>query len=100
MIRHILFVRFKSDASLQSIAEVQAAFKEMPSKVEGIVDVEWGENNSPENKNKGFTHCILMTFISENARDNYLPHPEHSALKEVFGAILDEIIVLDYSFSE
>ena len=100
MIGHILFVRFKSDASLQSIAEILAAFKEMPSKVEGIVDVEWGENNSPENKNKGFTHCILMTFISEATRDNYLPHPEHSALKEVFGTILDEIIVLDYSFSE
>ncbi len=98
MIRHILFVRFKLDASLQSIAEVLAAFKEMRSKVEGIVDVECGVNDSPENKNKEFTHCILMTFINEAARDNYLPHPEHSALKEVFGAILDEIIVLDYSF--
>ena len=97
MIRHILFVQFKPEASLLSIEEVRAAFKAMPSKVEGIVDVEWGENNSPENKNKGFTHCILMTFIDETARDNYLPHPEHNALKDIFGAILEEIIVLDYS---
>ena len=41
-----------------------------------------------------------MTFISEAARDNYLPHPEHSALKKVFGAILDDIVVLDYNLSE
>ena len=97
MIRHILFVRFKSDASLQSIEEVRVAFQAMPSKVEGIAEVEWGANNSPENKNRGFTHCIQMTFIDESARDNYLHHPEHDALKKIFAVVLDDIIVLDYS---
>jgi len=97
MIRHILFVRFKSDASLQSIEAVRAAFQAMPNKLDGIAKVEWGANNSPENKNRGFTHCIQMTFADESARDNYLPHPEHDALKEIFGAILEDITVLDYS---
>ena len=97
MIRHVLLVRFKPGASHQSIQTLQAAFKSMPSKVEGLVDVEWGENNSSENKNRGFTHCILMTFTDENGRNNYLPHPEHNALKKIFSAILEDIIVLDYS---
>ena len=97
MIRHVLFVRFKADASSESIDLVRTAFKKISSKIEGIVGVEWGLNNSPENLNKGFTHCILMTFIDEIARDNYLPHPEHDSLKEVFGAVLEEIIVVDYS---
>lgn len=97
MIRHILFVRFKPETSTLSIEEVRTAFKEMPSKIEGIVGVEWGLNISPENLNKGYTHCIMMTFIDKNARDNYLPHPDHNILKEIFGAILEEIIVLDYS---
>ena len=97
MIRHILLVRFKPDASSQAISAVQAAFQSMPLKVEGIVDVEWGTNNSPENKNQGFTHCVLMTFSGEEERNNYLPHPEHNALKEIFIPVLDDIIVLDYS---
>jgi hypothetical protein len=97
MIRHILFVRFKPEASTRSIEEVRTAFKEVPSKINGIVGVEWGLNNSPENLSKGYTHCIMMTFIDENARDNYLPHPEHNILKEIFGAILEDIVVLDYS---
>ncbi|WP_028866163.1 Dabb family protein [Psychromonas aquimarina] len=97
MIRHVLLVRFKEDAQPQAIAELQAAFAAIPSKVQGVEAVEWGENDSPENKNRGFTHCILMTFADQKGRDNYLPHPEHEALKVIFRRVLDEIIVLDYS---
>ncbi|MFT5674302.1 MAG: hypothetical protein ACI808_000217 [Paraglaciecola sp.] len=53
--------------------------------------------SSPENINKGFTHCIMMTFADEQGRDNYLPHPEHNALKKLFRPVLEDIIVLDYS---
>nr|CAA6827664.1 MAG: Unknown protein [uncultured Thiotrichaceae bacterium] len=28
---------------------------------------------------------------------NYLPHPEHDALKAVFAPLLEDIVVLDYS---
>ena len=96
MIRHVLLIRFKPGTPPQSIERIRAAFKSMQSRVDGVVDVEWGENDSPENKSKGFTHCILMTFADENARNNYLPHPQHSALKEIFDPILEDIIVLDY----
>ena len=97
MIRHVLLIRFKPDTPPQSIERIRTVFKSMPSRVDGVVDVEWGENDSPENKNKGFTHCVLMTFADENARNNYLPHPQHSALKEIFDPVLEDIIVLDYS---
>jgi len=97
MVRHILLIRFNPDASAQAINEVKEAFEAIPAKIEGIESVEWGENNSPENKNKGFTHCILMSFANDAARNHYLPHPEHQALIEIFRPTLDEIIVFDYS---
>ncbi|WP_072161772.1 Dabb family protein [Photorhabdus heterorhabditis] len=34
--------------------------------------VEWGGNISSENKNKGFTHAITMTFDDHKAISNYL----------------------------
>ena len=61
--------------------------------------VEWGMNDSPEMLNQGFTHCVLMTFADEDGRQNYLPHAEHEALKEVFVPILDEIVVFDDKLS-
>jgi len=68
----------------------------MPNKVEGVISVEWGINDSPENKNKGYTHTVLMTFLDEKGRQNYLPHPEHEALKDIFIPLLEDIVVFDY----
>lgn len=97
MIRHILLIRFNEKATEQSINELMALFEAMPSKIAGVEAVEWGVNDSPEGKNKSYTHSVMMTFKDENGRQNYLPHPEHDALKSVFRPILDDIIVFDYS---
>ena len=97
MIRHILLIKFKETADISEIEKLRVLFEAMPSKVEGVDSVEWGLNDSPENKNQGYTHSVLMTFADEAGRQNYLPHPEHDALKDVFRPLLDDIIVFDYS---
>ena len=97
MIRHILLIRFKAAANAKAVDDVKKAFLEIPSKIKGVESVEWGQNDSPENKNKGFTHCVLMTFADDEARSRYLPHPEHEALVRIFSPTLEEIIVFDYS---
>ncbi|NOH62406.1 Dabb family protein [Vibrio sp. RE88] len=97
MIRHILLIQFKPNASSQQIDELKASFLSMPAKVEGVDSVEWGLNDSPEGKNKHYTHCVMMTFPDEAGRDRYLPHPEHDALKEIFRPILEDIVVFDYT---
>lgn len=96
MIRHILLIKFKASATSEKIQKLRELFEAMPTKVEGVNDVEWGLNNSPEGKNKDYTHAVMMTFSDEAGRQNYLPHPEHDALKEVFRPLLEDIIVFDY----
>lgn len=98
MIRHILLIKFKAASTLADIEHIKNLFMAMPEKVEGVVSVEWGINDSPEGKNKAYTHSVLMTFADEAGRKNYLPHPEHQALKDVFGPLLDDIVVFDYPF--
>ncbi len=93
MIRHILLIKFKENAEVSGIEKLKGLFEAMPSKVEGVTSVEWGLNDSPENKNQGYTHSVLMTFANEEGRQNYLPHPEHDALKDVFRPLDDIIIV-------
>ena len=96
MIRHILLVKFKSTVTPSNIETVRELFESMPVKIEGVDAVEWGLNDSPEGLDQGFTHSVLMTFTNDQARQHYLPHPEHEALKAVFVQLVENIVVFDY----
>lgn len=97
MIRHILLIQFKPEAQPTEIDALEQAFLELPQKIDGVLSVEFGENNSPEGKNEGFTHAVFMTFRDEAAREFYLPHPDHRALGDIFRPIRQDIIVFDYT---
>ncbi|MGL6018158.1 MAG: Dabb family protein [Gibbsiella quercinecans] len=96
MIRHILLITFKDDAPESEIERLKQAFLHMPEHIDGVLTVEWGNNDSPEGKNAGFSHCVVMTFRDEQTRERYLPHPQHDALKAIFRPLLSDIIVFDY----
>lgn len=96
MIRHVLLIKFKDETGSVEIQKLKTLFEAIPEKIEGVVSVEWGINDSPEEKNKGYTHSVFMTFVDDAGRQNYLPHPEHEALKSVFRPILEDIVVFDY----
>lgn len=97
MIRHILLVTFNDDVLPGEIEVVRYIFLRLPILVKGVTRVEWGINDSSENKNSGHTHCVLMTFSDDSARQYYLPHPVHQALKSIFYPVLRDIVVFDFT---
>lgn len=100
MIRHLLLIQFKDHATAEQIDEVEALFQAIPDQVDGVHSVEWGINDSPEHKNQGYTHAVLMNFVDEAGRQRYLPHPAHDALRAVFKPLVANIIVFDYPVPE
>ena len=96
VLRHVVLFSFKKDSPEAKIREIEAAFMELPNKIPGILHMEWGLNNSPEGLNKGLTHCFTLTFDSAEARDAYLPHPEHKAFGDLAGPHIADVLVVDY----
>ncbi len=98
-VRHVVVFRFKPDASAEKIRQVTAALTALKDQIPGILAVEHGVNNSPENLNQGFTHVFQLTFTNAAARDAYLPHPAHKAFGTLLGSlgILDAVFVVDYA---
>lgn len=96
LLRHVVLFKFKDSTSTADIQKVEAAFRELPSKIKEIKSLEWGTNNSPEGLDNGFTHCFFLTFASEADRAAYLPHPDHKAFGTVLTPHLDKVQVLDY----
>jgi len=100
LLRHVVLFSFREGTPPEKIAEIERTFEALPSKIAAIRGFEWGLNNSPENLNKGFTHCFTLTFASEEDRATYLPHPDHKAFGEVLGPHLADVLVVDYWTSD
>lgn len=96
VLRHAVFFSFKETTSDEKLQEIVDAFRALPSKIEEIIDFQWGTNNSPEKLDDGFTHCFLLTFKDEAGRAVYLPHPDHKAFGAVLGGQNDKVFVIDY----
>lgn len=95
-LRHVVIFKFKTSSTSADIQKIESAFSKLPSQIKEIKDYEWGLNNSPEGLNKGFTHCFLVTFDSEEDRAIYLPHPAHKAFVDILSPHLEDVMVIDY----
>ncbi len=97
MVRHFGVFKFYEYVQDEEIDECFRRMKTMVGRIAGLIDMEYGEYNSDEGLNQGFTHGFLMTFVSVESRDEYLPHPIHEEVKEYVVPKLERVIVFDFS---
>ena len=95
-LQHVVCFKFKSTAAPEEIKKVETAFGALKEKIPQIAKLEWGTNVSKENRDKGFTHCFLVTFKSEKDRDTYIEHPEHKAFVKIVGPVMEGVFVIDF----
>ena len=96
VLRHVVLFKFKDAATPEQVRAIEDAFAELPGKIEGIEDFEWGTDVSKRNMAEGYTHCFVVTFPDEDALDEYLPHPAHQELVALLGPQLDKVLVIDF----
>jgi hypothetical protein len=96
VLHHVVLFKFKEDTSAEKIRELESAFRNLPDKIDAIYDFEWGTDVSVENLQQGYTHCFIITFLSEADRDAYLPHPAHKELGTMLSPYLDSVLVVDF----
>ena len=96
LLRHVVLFRFKEGTSAEEIRGIENAFCALPSQIDTIYDFEWGTDVSVENRQKGFTHCFVVTFLSEADRSEYLPHPAHQEFGTLLKPHLGDVLVIDY----
>jgi hypothetical protein len=95
-LQHVVCFKFKSTATAEQIKQVEVAFEALKQKISQVQTLEWGTNVSKEKRDKGFTHCFILSFKSEQDRDTYIDHPEHKAFGKIVGPVLDDVFVIDF----
>jgi hypothetical protein len=96
VLRHVVLFKFKDATTDEQVKQIEEAFCALPDKVDAIYDLEWGTDVSVEGKSEGFTHCFFVSFLSEEDRAAYLPHPDHKAFGSIVGPHLEKVLVVDY----
>ena len=96
LLRHVVLFKFLDGTTREQVQSIEAAFRALPAQVREIREFEWGVDRSPEGLSQGYTHCFLVTFLSEKDRDAYLPHPAHRAFVALLQPCLDKVLVIDY----
>lgn len=93
---HVVSLKFKEGATAEQIKGVEDAFRGLKPKIQEIKWLKWGTNVSPEKHDKGFTHCFILAFDSDKARDAYLVHPDHKAFGKTLGPVFGDVFVIDF----
>ena len=96
MLRHMVIFGFTSETTRTEIDEIVRRFIALRGSVPDIEAFEWGLNTSPEELNPELTHCFLLTFHSERARDGYLADPAHVAFAGWVGTWVEHVRVVDF----
>lgn len=96
VLRHVVLFKFKAEVTPEQVKEVVDAFRALPSKIDAILDFEFGTDVSVEGKAEGLTHGFLVTFRDERGREIYLPHPAHQEFVKLVGPRIEKVLVFDY----
>jgi hypothetical protein len=96
-VRHVVLFGLKPGTTGEHVDAIARGFLRLRDEIPQIRGLEWGSDNSPENRQAGHTHAFLVTFDSAADRDAYLPHPARMAfLSNVLRPHLEKATVLDY----
>jgi hypothetical protein len=97
MIRHVLLLQPRPDATPAAIESCRAALAGLVGAVPGLIDFHWGENIVAPERRDGFTYGLSMDFVDRASLDAYYPHPAHKPVAALVRATFERIVVLDFA---
>ena len=99
MIRHCVFVRFKSTVTVSERMSIYDDLRALKQQVDGLLEAHFGSNVSPEGLAQGFNDGFVIDFRDAAARDAYLVHPDHQVaggkLVSMLEGGVDGLVVFD-----
>ena len=80
MIKHCVFLNFKSETSESEQFDVFKGLSNLKNQIEGLVAFEYGNNLDFEQKSADYNSGFIASFENRQALLEYNEHPEHALL--------------------
>ena len=95
-LQHVVLIHYKDSVTSEELKIIAEGAQTLKG-IEGIHNLQYTKNVSPERLNKGYTHSLTLYFENETDRDEvYLPHPMHQAFVKLFVPFTSDVLVYDY----
>ena len=94
-IMHIVLFKWTDEATPAAIDAAVQALRDLKTTVPGIIELTCGENFS--DRNKGYTHGLVVHFTNRDALEAYGPHPDHQlVVNNHISPIRADVLAVDY----
>ena len=80
MIKHCVFLNFKSEISESEQFDIFEGLSRLKDQVKGLNDFEYGNNLDFEQKSADYNSGFIASFENHQALLEYNEHPEHALL--------------------
>lgn len=95
VLRHVVFFDFTDQATDSVLNSLGNELTDLQKTVDSVRDIEWGANIN-KTEDTEYTHCLLVTFNSEEGLKEYNEHPDHLSIVEKHKKYLQKMAEVDY----
>jgi stress responsive alpha/beta barrel protein len=96
MIRHILLLQQRPDATADEIDACRAGLASLVGPIPGLIDFHWGPNVAAVERRDGLTHGFSMDFVDRASLEAYGPNPQHQVAVAKVRATFERVVVFDF----
>ncbi len=94
MIKHIVFIKLKDENKEQNALKIKELLEELPSKIEGLLDIEVGINF--DEADRAMDLSLYSSFASKEDLNIYATHKDHLKVIDFIKTRADYTKVVDY----
>jgi hypothetical protein len=94
MLKHVVFLKFKPEASESDIEDIEKGLASLPSRIPEIKRYEFGRDILRSDRSYDF--ALISEFEDQEAMGRYQIHPYHFAVLNKIRAICEDIVSVDF----
>jgi len=94
MIKHIVFMKFKTGVTDKDIDELEKALGRLPGRIPEIKEYQFGRDIV--HSERSFDFALISAFEDLDALKRYQPHPDHVPVLNKVKEISEKILAVDF----
>ena len=94
MIKHVVFMKFKSGVTEKDIADLEKAMAKLPGRIPEIKEYQFGRDIVRSERSYDF--ALVSAFEDLDALKRYQPHPDHLPVLSKVKEMCEIILAVDF----